>query len=150
MQQTDIMSKSCPPTNNAKPISFGIFTTFYLRTQPAPSSVVTWRYNFPNQLVSASTTASSFLHTQDFAQNASVVNKNIGFSVSSNGLSITVIGAYSSSQSNFADKVNLGANGDQSCMHLADLQSHRLLRSSSVASLHSSPLLSQCSTESPP
>ena len=149
MQQTGIRNKSCPPTNNAKPISFGIFTTFYLQKQPAPSSVVNWRYNFPNQLVSASTTANSFLHTQNFAQNASVVKKNIGFSVSSNGLSITMIGAYFGSQSNFADKVNLGANGDQSCMHLADLQSHRLLQSSSVASLHSSLLVSQHSTGSP-
>ena len=86
-------------------ISIGIITTFYLQTQPAPTAVVNWSYKIPNQLVSASTAANAFSHIQNFALNASVVDKKIGFSVSSNGLALTVMGTYLGSQSEFTNRV---------------------------------------------
>jgi len=67
--------------------------------------VVNWAYTFPNQLVSASTAAATFSHIQNFAMNASVIDKNIGFSVSSKELSLTVIGSYLGSQTDFTNRV---------------------------------------------
>ncbi|KAI4140180.1 MAG: hypothetical protein L6R39_005907, partial [Caloplaca ligustica] len=58
--------------------SFGIVTTFYLQTQPAPTSVINWSFSIPNMFQSAATSANSLVHIQSFAQNASVVDRKLG------------------------------------------------------------------------
>lgn len=58
--------------------SFGIVTTFYLQTQKAPTSVVYWQFPFSGLLKNPTAATNAMLHIQDWAQNASVVNRQLG------------------------------------------------------------------------
>ncbi|KAB8360784.1 hypothetical protein FH972_024518 [Carpinus fangiana] len=61
--------------------SFGIVTAFHTQTFPAPESVVNYSFAFEsmfNGTDSAAATA-ALLHMQDFARNASVVDRSLGF-----------------------------------------------------------------------
>ena len=85
--------------------SFGIVTTFYLQTQPAPSSVVNWAYSLPGMYDSAATTTEAFTHIQNFALNASVVDRKLGFGVHVDGSSFSVSGTYIGDLAVFTDTI---------------------------------------------
>lgn len=74
--------------------SFGIITTFYLQTQPAPTSVVNWQYAIPGMFTSAATTAAAFTQIQSFALNASIVDQKLGFGVYLDGSTFSISGTY--------------------------------------------------------
>jgi hypothetical protein len=74
--------------------SFGIIVTFYLQTQPAPSSVINYVYSLPNMFSSLSTVVSAFEHIQDFAQNSSVVDSLLGLGMYMDGSGFSVSGTY--------------------------------------------------------
>jgi hypothetical protein len=56
--------------------SFGIVTTFYVQTQPAPSQVVSFSASFASALVSADKAAEIVLRLQKFAQSSAYMNRN--------------------------------------------------------------------------
>lgn len=80
-------------------------TTFYLATKPAPASVVQWSFSIPNVYSSAATATSIFLHIQDFARNAAVIDRNIGFGIYLDGHAFNIGGTYFGSLDNFNNKV---------------------------------------------
>ncbi|KAF2268983.1 FAD-binding domain-containing protein [Lojkania enalia] len=64
--------------------SFGIILNFYLKTEPAPDSLTFFQFGWDNIAVPGSTKdtfTNTFLHFQDFATNASVVDDRIAFGV---------------------------------------------------------------------
>jgi hypothetical protein len=72
--------------------SFGVVTTFYMQTQPAPASVVNFSYDFNGLFSSVASISAFFTHVQTFAQNASVVDANLGglgMYMDGNGLSLS-------------------------------------------------------------
>ena len=79
--------------------SMGIAVTFYFETHPAPPTVVYWNFVIPAVLDSTDAVVASLQHIQAFAQNGSIVNRNLGFGVrfdgnSSTGLAFSVFGTY--------------------------------------------------------
>lgn len=85
--------------------SFGIVTSFYLQTQPAPASVVNWSFRIPDMFTSAATSANRFLHIQNFVQNASVVDRNLGLGMYMDGQGFSISGTYFGSLTNFNNKI---------------------------------------------
>ena len=85
--------------------SFGIITTFHLQTLPAPASVVNWQYSIPGMFVSAATTAAAFTHIQAFAQNASVIDRKLGFGIYLDGTGFSISGTYIGPLSTFNTKI---------------------------------------------
>ncbi|KAL8950178.1 MAG: hypothetical protein Q9222_003771 [Ikaeria aurantiellina] len=85
--------------------SFGIVTTFYLQTQPAPTSVVNWSFSIPNMFKSAATSANYFLHIQSWAQNASVVDRKLGVGMYMDGQGFSISGTYFGSLTDFNNKI---------------------------------------------
>ena len=86
--------------------SFGIVTTFYLQTQPAPTSIISWSVSLPNMFQNAATTTAAFQHIQSFAQNASVVDRKIGgMGVYIDGSGFSISGSYTGSLDDFNAKV---------------------------------------------
>ena len=85
--------------------SFGIITTFYLQTLPAPASVVNWQYSIPGMFTSAATTTAVFTHIQAFAQNASVVDRKLGFGIYLDGSGFSVSGTYIGDLTTFNTKI---------------------------------------------
>ncbi|KAL8711846.1 MAG: hypothetical protein Q9220_003790 [cf. Caloplaca sp. 1 TL-2023] len=85
--------------------SFGIVTTFYLQTQPAPSSVVNWSFSIPNMFKSAATSANYFLHIQNFAQNASVVDRKLGVGIYMDGSGFSISGTYFGTLADFNNRI---------------------------------------------
>jgi len=86
--------------------SFGVVTNFYIQTQPAPSSILYFQYSFQNVLNAKDTFTNSFLHIQDVAKNASVIDKNIGFGFYiDNYGSFNLQGSYFGSADDFQTKV---------------------------------------------
>ncbi|KAK0742757.1 hypothetical protein B0T18DRAFT_481258 [Schizothecium vesticola] len=73
--------------------SFGIVTTFYLQTVPAPS-VVQFSYDVSDALASSALATSAFLAVQSFALNASVVTRELGLGVTITASSFAVHGTY--------------------------------------------------------
>lgn len=59
--------------------SFGVVTNFYIQTRPAPASIVYFQYSFQGVLNAQDTFTNAFLHIQDVAKNASVIDGKIGF-----------------------------------------------------------------------
>ncbi|KAL8741340.1 MAG: hypothetical protein Q9190_006043 [Brigantiaea leucoxantha] len=78
-------------------------TKFYFQTQPAPSSIVNWVYTIP--ISSVNVAASSFLHIQNFARNASVVDSKIGLGVSPSASSFRISGVYYGDQEDFTSRI---------------------------------------------
>ena len=81
--------------------SFGIVTTFYLKTQPAPTSVINWSFSLPNMFKSAATLTSTFMHLQTFAQNSSVVDRKLGMGMYMDGSGFSISGTYFGSLDTF-------------------------------------------------
>lgn len=62
--------------------SFGIVTTFYLRTQAAPESVTYFQFQWGDTLFkNKKAFTDTFLHIQTFSQNASVVDNRISYGI---------------------------------------------------------------------
>ena len=85
--------------------SFGIVTTFYLQTQPAPTSVINWSFSIPNMFKSAATSANYLLHIQNFAQNASIVDRKLGMGMYMDGSGFSISGTYFGTLDNFNNKI---------------------------------------------
>lgn len=60
---------------------FGIVTHFYLQTRAAPDSVTYFAFPFSNVWNDRTTFTNTFLHIQDVATNASVVDNRISFGI---------------------------------------------------------------------
>ena len=85
--------------------SFGIITTFYLQTEPAPASVVNWAYTIPGMYESAAAPTAAFTHIQDFALNASVVDGKLGFGVHLDGKTFGISGTYLGDLATFTNTI---------------------------------------------
>ncbi|KAI4185432.1 MAG: hypothetical protein L6R41_004143 [Letrouitia leprolyta] len=85
--------------------SFGVVTSFYLQTQPAPASVINWSFSIPNMFQSAATSANYMLHIQNFAQNASVVDRKLGLGMYMDGYGFSISGTYFGSLTDFNTKI---------------------------------------------
>ncbi|KAH7411791.1 hypothetical protein DE146DRAFT_254643 [Phaeosphaeria sp. MPI-PUGE-AT-0046c] len=86
--------------------SFGIVTTFYLQTRPAPASVVNFQFPLTGVFDSKSKFTTTFLHIQDVAQNASVVDNKVSFGIYLDGYgTFSLSGAYFGSVDEFNSKV---------------------------------------------
>lgn len=87
--------------------AFGIVINFYLQTEPAPSTVVNWSFGIPGMFVSAKTSTDAFLHIQDFARNASVIDRKISFGSYLDGQGFSIGGTYFGTLDDFNNKVRL-------------------------------------------
>jgi hypothetical protein len=86
--------------------SFGIVTTFYLQTRPAPSSVIYFEFPLTGVFDSKAKFTNTFLHLQDVAKNASVVDNKVSFGVYLDGYgTYSLSGAYFGSVAEFNSKV---------------------------------------------
>ncbi|KAL8954546.1 MAG: hypothetical protein Q9183_007060, partial [Haloplaca sp. 2 TL-2023] len=85
--------------------SFGIVTTFYMQTQPAPTSVVQYSFSIPNMFQSASKSATHFLHIQDFARNTSVIDRQLGLGIYLDGQGFSISGTYFGSLDTFNNRI---------------------------------------------
>ena len=74
--------------------SFGIVTTFYIKTRAAPSQVTNWSFLLPNVFISGKVFAKTFLAIQSFTQDASIINRNLGFNIYLDGYSFNFRGTY--------------------------------------------------------
>lgn len=83
--------------------SFGIATTLYLQTQPAPAVTTYFGFSFPGAAPATSidTAVSSFLHLQEMALNASVTTRNLSFGITLGANGFQVRGVYLGSPSDF-------------------------------------------------
>ncbi|KAL8993777.1 MAG: hypothetical protein Q9188_007240, partial [Gyalolechia gomerana] len=82
--------------------SIGIITTFYFRTQPAPTSILNWVYTIP--IANPSVAAAAFSHIQSFALNASIIDDKIGFGVTPSLSSFLINGTYRGDKATFEAK----------------------------------------------
>lgn len=86
--------------------SFGIVTTFYLQTRPAPSSIVNFAFPLTGVFDSQSKFTSTFLHLQDVATNSSVVDNQLSFGIYLDGYgTFSLSGAYFGSVSDFNSQI---------------------------------------------
>ena len=86
--------------------SIGIVTNFYLQTQAAPSSITYFAFPFSNVYNSKTTFTNVWLHLQEFAKNASVIDNKISFGVyMDNYGTFSLSGAYFGSVDEFNTKV---------------------------------------------
>lgn len=61
--------------------SFGVVVNFYVQTQPIPSAVVYFAFNFPAAAADVEAGVSAAMHLQAVAQNASVMDRNLTFGI---------------------------------------------------------------------
>lgn len=85
--------------------SFGIVTTFYLKTQPAPATVINYSFSLPGMFTSPQTTTNAFLHLQSFALNSSVIDRNLGLGLYFDGSGFSISGTYFGSLTTFNSKI---------------------------------------------
>ncbi|KAF2826187.1 FAD-binding domain-containing protein [Ophiobolus disseminans] len=86
--------------------SFGIVTTFYLQTRPAPASVTYFQFDLNGVFDSKAIFTNTFMHLQDVAKNASVVNNKVSFGMYlDNYGTYSLSGAYFGSVADFNSKV---------------------------------------------
>lgn len=87
--------------------SFGIVTNFYLRTQEAPEAVTYFSFQWGKALYeSKEYFTETFMHVQDFAQNASVVDSRISFGIYLDGnATYNLGGTFFGSVEEFNDKI---------------------------------------------
>ena len=90
--------------------SFGIATTLYLQTQPAPAVTTYFGFSFPGAAPAASieTAVSTFIHLQDMAQNTSVTTRNLSFGITMGPNDFQVRGVYLGSASDFNATISPG------------------------------------------
>lgn len=74
--------------------SFGVITTFYLQTLPAPSSIINFSVTIPAVLSSASTVANAFLNLQNLVLTSPLINRNISFGIYTDGRAFSLGGWY--------------------------------------------------------
>ncbi|KAJ0108773.1 hypothetical protein J7T55_011264 [Diaporthe amygdali] len=88
--------------------SFGIVTTLYFQTQPAPAITTYFGFSFPGAAPATSidTAVSSFIHLQDVAQNTSVITRNLSFGVTLGANGFQVRGVYLGSASDFNSTIS--------------------------------------------
>ncbi|KAG8161915.1 hypothetical protein KVR01_007680 [Diaporthe batatas] len=88
--------------------SFGIATTLYLQTQPAPAVTTYFGFSFPGAAPATSidTAVSSFIHLQTLAQNASVTTRNLSFGITLGANGFQVRGVYLGSPSDFNNTIS--------------------------------------------
>ncbi|KAL9632237.1 MAG: hypothetical protein Q9164_005440 [Protoblastenia rupestris] len=82
---------------------FGIITTFYLATFPAPETVVNWQYNLPGMFTDPQASAEVFQHIQSFALNTSLIDRNLGLGVYLDGGNFYISGTYFGPLSTFTE-----------------------------------------------
>ncbi|KAI1170275.1 Glucooligosaccharide oxidase [Nemania sp. FL0916] len=58
--------------------SFGIVVNFYLRTQPAPQTMINWQIDAPETMKSVESAVEAFLNIQKLVTDASVVDRQLG------------------------------------------------------------------------
>lgn len=86
--------------------SFGIVTSFSLQTRAAPASIVYFNFEFNGVFNSKATFTNTFLHIQDVAKNASVVDNKLSFGIYLDGYNTYALsGAYFGSVADFNSKV---------------------------------------------
>lgn len=66
--------------------SFGIATTFYLQTQPAPAQIVNFLITIPATLDSADIATSAFMTLQNWVLTSSLVDNNLSFGIYTDGI----------------------------------------------------------------
>lgn len=69
--------------------------------------MIQWSFVIPNVFSSAATATQTFLHVQDFARNAAVIDRNIGFGIYLDGQIFRIGGTYFGSLDNFNNKVGV-------------------------------------------
>lgn len=85
--------------------SFGVITSFYLQTQPAPTAVVNWSYGIPGMFNNAASTTAAFNHIQAFVQNASIVDRKLGLGMYLDGTTFSISGTYFGDESTFTNTI---------------------------------------------
>lgn len=88
--------------------SFGIATTLYLQTQPAPTATTYFGFSFPGAAPATSidTAVSSFTHLQDVAHNAAVTDRRLSFGITLGANSLQVRGVYLGPSSEFNSTIS--------------------------------------------
>lgn len=88
--------------------SFGIVTTLYFQTQPAPAITTYFGFSFPGAAPATSidTAVSSFIHLQEMAQNTSVTTRNLSFGITLGANGFQVRGLYLGSASDFNSTIS--------------------------------------------
>ena len=86
--------------------SFGIITTFYLRTEAAPAAVTYFSFQWKDALyASKKLFTNSFLHIQDFATNATVIDNRISFGIYLDGSVYNLGGTFFGTVEEFNSKI---------------------------------------------
>lgn len=84
--------------------SFGITTTFYLQTQPAPARIVSFDSDFASSLKSPDTAADILLKLQTFVTTSTLVDRNLTLEIYINVFgNFSVRGWYFGKQDHFAE-----------------------------------------------
>lgn len=81
--------------------SFGIVTTFYLQTLPAPSSVVVFSINLSQVTKNAATATAGFLKLQDFVLNSPLMDRNLNLGMYIDSSSFSISGWFFGNQTYF-------------------------------------------------
>ena len=84
---------------------FAIVHTFHLQTQPAPTEVVNWQYNFNNMFTNAATSAAFMSHIQDFALNSQLVDRRLGLGMYMDGTTFYISGTYFGTMDDFESRL---------------------------------------------
>lgn len=85
--------------------SFGVVTTFYLQTLPAPTAVINFSVSLPAVLNSASIAANAFLKLQTFVRTSTLMNRNLTFGIYTDGSGFSLSGWYFGNQAYFTSTV---------------------------------------------
>ncbi|KAF2669033.1 FAD-binding domain-containing protein [Microthyrium microscopicum] len=85
--------------------SFGIVVNFYLQTVAAPAQVINWEYDLPISLSNVPSAVSAFLHIQDWATNATVIDSKLGMGITFSDQSVAVSGTYFGDLNTFTNKI---------------------------------------------
>ncbi|KAF2016725.1 Glucooligosaccharide oxidase [Aaosphaeria arxii CBS 175.79] len=86
--------------------SFGVITNFYLQTNAAPDSITYWSFAFASGIYEQkSNFVNTWLHIQDFARNASIIDDRISFGNYLDGTGFSVSGAFFGSVDEFNTKI---------------------------------------------
>ncbi|KAJ8121266.1 hypothetical protein ONZ43_g2237 [Nemania bipapillata] len=85
--------------------SFGIVVSFYLRTQPAPKTVVKWSIDAPEAIQSVESAVAAFQLLQDFAHDASIVDRKLSLVVFLSHNRFSLEGTYLGEMNTFNSKI---------------------------------------------
>ncbi|KAI1826372.1 Glucooligosaccharide oxidase [Xylaria intraflava] len=85
--------------------SFGIVVNFYLQTQPAPETILKWTVDVPAAMRSVESAVEAFLHVQNFANDASIVDRRLGFVVYLSHDRFSMEGTYLGDQNAFTSNI---------------------------------------------